>query len=81
MPSDIETLKGEQILTNDFNMGSFSMVIVENMGNKDILKLEDTFREIKGVNKVGNTVKQTILNQTSSSLSKLSNGLEELTTG
>ena len=31
LPSDIETLKGENILTDDFHMGAFSITIVENM--------------------------------------------------
>ena len=52
LPSDIETLKGEHILTDDFHMGAFSITIVENMANQDLLKLEDKFRSIEGVNKV-----------------------------
>ena len=52
LPSDIETLKGEHILTDDFNMGAFSITIVENMADQDLLKLEDRFRQIEGVNKV-----------------------------
>ena len=46
LPSDIETLKGEHILTDDFHMGAFSITIVENMANQDLLKLEDKFRSI-----------------------------------
>ena len=52
LPSDIETLKGENILTDDFHMGAFSITVVENMANQDLLKLEDKFREIEGVDKV-----------------------------
>ena len=52
LPKDIETLKGEKILSNDFNMGAFSMVITDNMTDKDILELEDKFRNIKSVEKV-----------------------------
>ncbi len=52
LPSDIETLKGEHILTDDFHMGAFSITIVENMANQDLLKLEEKFRKIDGVNKV-----------------------------
>jgi predicted RND superfamily exporter protein len=37
LPDDIETMKGENILTNDFNMGAFSLSVVENMNSKDIL--------------------------------------------
>ena len=52
LPSDIETLKGEHILTDDFHMGAFSITIVENMASQDLLKLEDRFRKIEGVTNV-----------------------------
>ena len=51
LPEDNETIKGENILTEDFNMGAFSFVTVDNMSNYDILKLEDKIRNIKGVAK------------------------------
>lgn len=52
LPSDIETLKGEKILTDDFNMGAFSIVVVDDMESKDILKLEEKFRNIDTVEHV-----------------------------
>lgn len=52
LPSDIETMKGQGILTDDFEMGSFAMCSIENMSAKDILKLEERFKEIEGINKV-----------------------------
>ena len=52
LPSDIETLKGEHIRTDDFHMGAFSITIVENMANQDLIKLENDFRKIKGVTNV-----------------------------
>lgn len=52
LPSDIETLKGEEILTNDFNMGAFSITVVDNMADQDLIKLENQFREIEGVTNV-----------------------------
>jgi len=52
LPSDIETLKGEDILTNDFEMGAFSMSVIENISDKDLVKLEEDIRNIDGVNKV-----------------------------
>ena len=52
LPKDIETLKGENILTDDFHMGSFSIMVVENMTDKNLIKLEEDFREIDGVNRV-----------------------------
>lgn len=52
LPDNIETIKGENILSEDFNMGAYSVVVLENMKTKDILKLEDKFKEIDNVEKV-----------------------------
>lgn len=52
LPDDIETLKGENILTDDFNMGAFSVTIVENMADQDLLVLEDKIKEVPAVSKV-----------------------------
>lgn len=52
LPNDIETMKGQNILTEDFNMGSFSTVIVDEMKPKEILALEEDFKTIEGVEKV-----------------------------
>lgn len=40
LPSDIETVQGENILSEDFDMGAFSIVVLENMKSKEIAKLE-----------------------------------------
>lgn len=52
LPEDIETIQGENILSEDFNMGSFSMIVLENMKTKDIVQLEDKIKEIDNVEKV-----------------------------
>lgn len=52
LPEDIETIKGEKILTEDFHMGAFAIAIVENMPDKDILTLENEIRKLSGVSKV-----------------------------
>lgn len=52
LPEDIETIQGEKILSEDFNMGAFSMVVVEDMKTKDIQNLEDKIKEIDNVEKV-----------------------------
>ena len=52
LPSDIETIRGEKILTEDFNMGAFSIIITDNMSSKDVLKLEDKIKDIDTVEKV-----------------------------
>lgn len=52
LPSDIETIKGQDILTEDFGIGAFSFVTVDHMSNYDMLKLEDKIRKIDSVNLV-----------------------------
>ena len=52
LPDDVDTVKGENILTNEFNMGSYSIVVTENMSTKDIQKLEGKFKELDNVEKV-----------------------------
>ena len=53
LPSNIETVNGQKILSKDFDMGSFSVLIIDDkMQAKDIIKLENQIREIECVNKV-----------------------------
>ena len=52
LPDDIETIKGQNILTDDFEMGAYSVAIIDNLSSKDILELENNIKKIDGVNKV-----------------------------
>ena len=52
LPDDIETIQGENILSEDFNMGAFSIILLEDMETKDILKLEDEIKQVDNVAKV-----------------------------
>ena len=52
LPSDLDTVRGENILKDDFNMGAFSVVIVKDMPTKDIQKLEEKYRQIDIVENV-----------------------------
>ena len=68
LPKDIETIEGENILSEEFGMGGFSMIVLENMKSKDILKLENEIRKLDNVNKVvsiadalGTTIPESIL--------------------
>ena len=45
LPDTIKTVQGEDILANDFGTGAYSIVVLENMPTKDILKLEDEIKE------------------------------------
>ena len=44
LPEDIKTIQGENILTKDFDMGAYSVVVLKNMPMKEILKLEDDMK-------------------------------------
>ena len=53
LPSDIETLKGQNILKDDFNMGAFSVSLVDNsISEKDLIELENKIRNIDCVTNV-----------------------------
>ena len=52
LPKDIDTIKGQDILTNDFGIGAFSFVMIDNMSNHDIINLENKIKDIKSVNSV-----------------------------
>ena len=52
LPDDIETIKGQNILTDDFKMGAFSISIIDNMDANDVLKIEEEIKKVKGVNEV-----------------------------
>ena len=84
LPDDIETLKGQNILKDDFNLGSFSISLVDNkISNNDLINLENEIRNIDCVNEVvsinditGLTIPlevlpKNILNRVSSNDSKL----------
>ena len=52
LPEDIETVKGQNILKDQFGKGAFSLVMVEGMSDKDIVDLENKFRQIDHVESV-----------------------------
>ena len=52
LPDSIETIKGEKILTDDFGLGSYAFVMVDNKSSLDILNLEEKIKDIKGVNAI-----------------------------
>ena len=52
LPDNIETIKGEKILTEDFGLGSYAFVMVDMKDTNKVLKLEDKIKKIDGVNKV-----------------------------
>ena len=49
LPEDIETMQGQEIMTNDFGIGAFSMLMVDGMEDKDIVKLKEKVEKVDGV--------------------------------
>ena len=52
LPEDIETMKGQDIMVEDFGTGAFSMFIVDGMEDKDIVKLKSGIEKIAHVKDV-----------------------------
>ena len=49
LPKNIDTIKGEEILTHDFHIGSYAFVMVDSKNSKYILNLEDKIKKINSV--------------------------------
>lgn len=52
LPDDIETIKGQDILVNEFGTGAYSMFICEGMENKDVAALKQKIEDVEHVSKV-----------------------------
>ena len=52
LPDEIETMKGQEILKDDFGIGAFSLCVVEGMENKDVVALERKIEEVPHVKQV-----------------------------
>ena len=52
LPGEIETMKGQDILLDEFGTGAFSFVVVEGMNDKDLEKIADEIGDVPHVKKV-----------------------------
>lgn len=52
LPGDIDTMKGQDILLNDFGTGAFSLCVVEDMNEKQVVDLENEMKEVEHVKDV-----------------------------
>ena len=52
LPNTLETVYGQDIMVDEFGMGAFSMIIVEDMENKDVQKLKQKVEEVDHVKEV-----------------------------
>lgn len=49
LPKDIETMKGQDILMEDFGKGGFSMVMIEGMSDKDVVEIKKKIGSVEHV--------------------------------
>ena len=52
LPKDNETIQGQNILRDDFGMGAYSMILVNDLPEKQILDFENKLREMDNVSLV-----------------------------
>ena len=52
LPDSLETVSGQDIMVDEFGMGGFSMVIVENMENRDVVELKNKLKEVDHVENI-----------------------------
>ena len=52
LPDDMETIIGQDILMEEFGKGGFSMVIVEDMENKEVADLRARMEQVEHVDSV-----------------------------
>lgn len=52
LPDTLETVSGQDIMVDEFEMGAFSMVIVENMEMKDVSALKEEIKKVDHVSDV-----------------------------
>ena len=52
LPDDMETVKGQDILMDEFGKGAFSFIVVEGMEKNDVKKLADEIRNVEHVDTV-----------------------------
>ncbi len=52
LPNDMDTMKGQDILLDEFKKGAFSMIITENLNDNEIANVENSIKNIEHVDTV-----------------------------
>lgn len=52
LPKEIETMRGQEILANDFGTGAFSLIVTEGTKDKDIKKMAEQMEQVEHVKRV-----------------------------
>lgn len=54
LPEDMDTVRGQDMLMEDFNKGGFSIIVVENMKSGQVTKLRNDIKEVDHVTQIVN---------------------------
>ena len=49
LPDSLETVSGQDTMVDEFGMGAFSMIVVEDMENKDVVALKEKLEKVEHV--------------------------------
>lgn len=52
LPDSLETVSGQDIMVDEFGMGAFSMIVVEDMENKDVVALKEKLERVEHVKEI-----------------------------
>lgn len=52
LPNSLETVSGQDTMVDEFGMGAFSMIVVEDMENKDVVVLKDKLKKVDHVENI-----------------------------
>ena len=52
LPNSLETVSGQDTMVDEFGMGAFSMIVVEDMEKKDIVALKEKLKKVNHVEDV-----------------------------
>ena len=52
LPGELDTVKGQEILDKEFSNAATSMLILEKMDSKDVVKIKEKVSKVEGVDKV-----------------------------
>lgn len=52
LPDTLETVSGQDIMVDEFGMGAFSMIVVEDMEKKDVVELKEKIKKVDHVSDV-----------------------------
>ena len=52
MPENLDTVKGQNILLDEFDKGAFSFIVIEGMDNADVKKLKAKYEQVEHVDSV-----------------------------